>query len=59
MLGPEHRVSPLVGLKALTLWAAYQYFEEKDKGSIEVGKLAGFTLLDKTHGRSRVSNWPI
>jgi len=47
VLGPEHRVTPLVGLKALTLWAAYQYFEEKDKGSIEVGKLADFTLLDK------------
>ncbi|MBB4844838.1 putative amidohydrolase YtcJ [Paucibacter oligotrophus] len=47
VLGAEHRVTPLVGLKALTLWAAYQYFEEKDKGSIEVGKLADFTLLDK------------
>ncbi|RQO53510.1 amidohydrolase [Paucibacter sp. KBW04] len=47
VLGADQRVTPLVGLKALTLWAAYQYFEEKDKGSIEVGKLADFTLLDK------------
>jgi predicted amidohydrolase YtcJ len=47
VLGDQHRVSPLVGLKALTLWAAYQYFEEHNKGSIEVGKLADFTLLDR------------
>jgi hypothetical protein len=47
VLGAEHRVSPLIGLKTLTLWAAYQYFEEANKGSIEVGKLADFTVLDK------------
>lgn len=47
VLGPEHRVEPLVGIKAMTLWAAYQHFEEADKGSIEVGKLADFVLLDK------------
>ncbi|OWY37373.1 amidohydrolase [Xenophilus sp. AP218F] len=45
VLGPEQRVSPLVGLKAQTLWAAYQYFEEKTKGSIEVGKTADFVVL--------------
>jgi predicted amidohydrolase YtcJ len=45
VLGPEHRVEPIVGLKAMTLWAAYQHFEEKTKGSIEVGKLADFAVL--------------
>ena len=45
VLGPEHRVEPIVGLKAMTLWAAYQHFEEKSKGSIEVGKLADFAIL--------------
>lgn len=45
VLGPEHRVSPLVGLKTQTLWAAYQYFEEKSKGSIEVGKNADLVIL--------------
>ena len=45
VLGPEHRVEPLVALKAMTLWAAYQHFEEKSKGSIEVGKLADFAIL--------------
>ena len=45
MVGPEHRVSPLVGLEAMTLWAAYQHFEERTKGSIEVGKVADFVVL--------------
>lgn len=34
-------------LKSLTLWAAYQHYEEANRGSIEVGKLADFVILDK------------
>jgi predicted amidohydrolase YtcJ len=45
VIGPEHRVDPLIALKAMTLWAAYQHFEEATKGSIEVGKLADFAIL--------------
>lgn len=48
VLGGEHRVSPLVALKAHTLWSARQYFEDKSKGSIEVGKLADFVILDRS-----------
>jgi predicted amidohydrolase YtcJ len=47
VLGPEHRTSPLVALKSHTLWSAYQHFEEKSKGSLEVGKLADFVIVDK------------
>jgi predicted amidohydrolase YtcJ len=45
ILGPAQRVDVITALKAMTLWAAYQYFEEKDKGSIEVGKLADLVIL--------------
>jgi predicted amidohydrolase YtcJ len=45
VLGPEQRVEPIVGLKAITLWPAMQYNEGKSKGSIEVGKLADLVVL--------------
>lgn len=45
ILGPNQRVDVTTALKSMTLWAAYQQFEEKDKGSIEVGKLADLVIL--------------
>ncbi len=47
ILGPDQRVSVYEGLKTLTEWAAYQYFEEKSKGTLTPGKLADFVILDK------------
>jgi len=55
VIGPQHRVDVITGLKAMTIWAAWQHFEEKDKGSIEVGKLADFAILsrDPTQGDTK------
>jgi predicted amidohydrolase YtcJ len=46
ILGDEHKLSPINALKAITLWGAYQHFEEDIKGSIEKGKQADFVVLD-------------
>ncbi len=47
VLGQEHRVTPMQALKAMTIWPAYQHYEEKIKGSLEVGKQADFVILDR------------
>jgi predicted amidohydrolase YtcJ len=47
VIGPQERISPYDALQSITSWAAYQYFEEKTKGSIKTGKLADFVILDK------------
>jgi len=43
---PEQALTREQALKALTLWPAYAAFEELERGSIEVGKWADFTILD-------------
>lgn len=43
----ENALSREETLKGMTLWAAYSNFEEHEKGSIEPGKLADFTILDQ------------
>ena len=45
MLFRSQRISPEDALKAVTVNAAYQYFEEDAKGSIEPGKAADFAVL--------------
>lgn len=47
ILGQEERIGVLDTIKAVTINAAYQYFEENLKGSIKEGKIADLVILDK------------
>ncbi|WP_409416720.1 amidohydrolase [Flavobacterium sp. PS2] len=46
VIGADQRISPYQALQAITTNAAYQYFEENNKGSLKVGKLADLVILD-------------
>ena len=47
VLDPKEWLSVITALKASTIFAAYQIFEEDTKGSIEPGKLADFVVLSE------------
>ncbi len=42
----ENALSPEEALRGMTIWAAKANFEEKEKGSLEVGKFADFVMLE-------------
>ncbi|WP_029252435.1 amidohydrolase [Paraoerskovia marina] len=46
VLGADERATPIDGLRALTINAAYEHRTEDDRGSLEVGKIADLVLLD-------------
>ena len=46
ILGPEQRATVMEALYAITQGAAYQYFEEDEKGSITSGKRADLVILE-------------
>jgi predicted amidohydrolase YtcJ len=47
LLGPDQAITPYEAFRAITKDAAWQYFEEHRKGTLEVGKLADFVILDQ------------
>ncbi len=47
LLGPEQAITPYEAFRAVTKDAAWQYFEEHRKGTLEVGKLADMVILSK------------
>ncbi|MEG2421689.1 MAG: amidohydrolase family protein, partial [Oscillospiraceae bacterium] len=46
---PNQKVTREEALKSFTLWAAYGQFAEKLQGSLEVGKLADFVVIDRDY----------
>ena len=48
VLGEDERIDVRRALRAVTIDAAWQHFEEAEKGSIEVGKLADLVVLDRS-----------
>ncbi|MEE4257689.1 MAG: amidohydrolase [Bacteroidales bacterium] len=44
---PEEGLDREEALRSITIWAAKGAFEENEKGSLEVGKLADLVILDK------------
>lgn len=47
-LGPEQRIDVMRALRAVTIDAAHQHFQEGDRGSLEPGKLADLVILDRS-----------
>lgn len=47
VIGEEERLTPYEALQAITIWSAYQHFEEGRKGSLAPGKLADLVILDQ------------
>lgn len=48
VIGEDQKIPVYDALKAVTMNAAYEYFEEDSKGTISVGKRADFVVLDQS-----------
>ncbi|KHT51408.1 amidohydrolase [Alteromonas macleodii] len=57
-LGPQEAISKEDAIKAVTIDAAWQIFEQDTRGSIEVGKLADFTVVSENLLDIEAAAWP-
>ncbi|HUS06375.1 MAG TPA: amidohydrolase [Bryobacteraceae bacterium] len=49
VIHPEQRITRAEALKTHTIWPAYLQFAEKERGSIEAGKLADMVVVDRDY----------
>ncbi len=54
----ENALSRENTLRGMTIWGAYANFEEKEKGSIEVGKFADFVIMEKDIMKCNIDEVP-
>jgi hypothetical protein len=47
VVGPEQRISVEQALRAVTIDAAFQHFEDGEKGTLEPGKLADLVIVSE------------
>lgn len=47
MIGADQKIGVYDALKGVTINAAYEYFEENEKGSIKPGKRADLVILSQ------------
>jgi predicted amidohydrolase YtcJ len=47
-IGEAERIEPMQALRAVTIDAAWQHFEEDEKGSLQPGKLADLVILSRS-----------
>lgn len=47
ILGASERLTVYEALQAITVWSAYQHFEEETKGTLTEGKIADLVLLNE------------
>lgn len=55
---PENKISRQDALRGMTIWAAFANFEEKEKGSIEAGKVADFVVLEQDIMKAKEEELP-
>ena len=54
----ENALKRVEALRGMTIWAARSNFEEKEKGSIEVGKYADFVILEQDIMKAKGADLP-
>jgi predicted amidohydrolase YtcJ len=49
VIHPEQKITRAEALKTHTIWPAYLQFAEKERGTIEPGKLADLVAIDRDY----------